>query len=121
MSAEKLVIDDEMIGSIRRYVRGIEVNDETLALDLIRELGHRPDYLWNEHTLAHFQEEIRHSRLAVRCKREAWENLGSRAWDERATERVREILAQPVVSQVTPEQERELARIVERHLSAIRA
>jgi trimethylamine--corrinoid protein Co-methyltransferase len=121
MSAEKLVIDDEIIGSIRRFVRGIEVSDETLALDLIRELGHRPDYLWNEHTLAHFREEIRHSRLPVRCKREAWENQGSRAWDERAAERVREILGQPAVSQVTPEQERELTRIVDRHLAAIRA
>jgi trimethylamine--corrinoid protein Co-methyltransferase len=120
MSAEKLVIDDEIIGSIRRYVRGIEVSEETLALDLIRELGHRPDYLWNEHTLAHFQEEIRHSRLPVRCKREAWENQGSRAWDERAAERVREILGQPAVLQVTPEQERELTRIVDRHLAAIR-
>lgn len=120
MSAEKLVIDDEIIGAIRRYVRGIEVSDETLALDLIRELGQRPDYLWHEHTLAHFQEEIRHSRLAVRCKREAWENQGSRAWDERAAERVREILRQPAAVQVRPEQERELARIVERHLAAIR-
>ena len=121
MSAEKLVIDDEIIGSIRRYVRGIEVSDETLALDLIQELGHKPDYLWNEHTLAHFQEEIRHSRLAVRCKREAWENQGSRTWDERAAERVKEILALPAVPQVTPEQERELTRIVDRHLAAIRA
>ena len=121
MSAEKLVIDDEIIGSIRRYVRGIEVSDETLALDLIQELGHKPDYLWNEHTLAHFQEEIRHSRLAVRCKREAWEDQGSRTWDERAAERVKEILALPAVPQVTPEQERELTRIVDRHLAAIRA
>lgn len=121
MSAEKLVIDDEIIGSIRRFVRGIEVSDETLALDLIRELGHRPDYLWNEHTLEHFQQEIRHSRMAVRCKREAWENQGSRAWDERAAERVREILAPPAVPHVAPEQERELTRIVDRHLAAIRA
>jgi trimethylamine--corrinoid protein Co-methyltransferase len=121
MSAEKLVIDDEIIGSIRRYVRGIEVNEETLALDLIRELGHQPDYLWNEHTLAHFREEIRHSDLAVRCKREAWENQGSRAWDERAADRAQAILRQPEVSHTTPEQERELARIVARHLAAIRA
>ena len=121
MSAEKLVIDDEIVGAIRRYVRGIEINDETLALDLIQELGHSPDYLWNEHTLEHFQREIRHSHLAVRCKREAWEHQGSRAWDERAAQRVREILAQVPVPQVTPEQERELTRIVDRHLAALRA
>ena len=120
MSAEKLVIDDEIIGAIRRYVRGIDVNEETLALDLIKELGHQPDYLWSEHTLAHFQEEIRHSRLAVRCKREAWENQGSRAWDERAADRVQEILRQPEVAHITPEQDRELTRIVEHHVAAIR-
>ena len=121
MSAEKLVIDDEIIGSIRRYVRGITVDDETLALDVIRELGHHADYLSHEHTVAHFREEIRHSRLAVRCKREAWENQGSRAWDQRAAERVCDVLAQPETSHVTPEQDRELARIVERHLAAIRS
>ena len=113
------MIDDEIIGSIRRFTRGIGVSEETLALDLIRELGHKPDYLWNEHTVAHFQEEIRHSRLAVRCKRESWENAGSRAWDERAAERVQEILAQPAVAQVTSEQERELTRILERHMAIL--
>ena len=119
MSAEKLVIDDEMIGSIRRYARGIDVNQETLALDVIRDMGHRADYLWSEHTLAHFQKEIRHSPLAVRCKRDLWEKQGSRTWDERAAVRVQEILQQPEVVHVTAEQERELERIVARHLASL--
>jgi len=121
MSAEMLVIDDELIGSIRRFCRGIPVSDETLALDLIREVGLHADYLSTEHTLLHFQEEIRHSRLMVRTKRDAWEKRGSRALDERAAERVREILAQPTAPHVTPEQDRELGRIVDAHLAAIAA
>jgi trimethylamine--corrinoid protein Co-methyltransferase len=121
MSAEMLVIDDELIGSIRRFVRGIPVSDETLALDLIREVGLHAEYLSTEHTLLHFQEEIRHSRLMVRTKRDAWEKRGSRALDERAAERVREILAQPAAPHVTPEQDRELGRIVDAHLAAIAA
>jgi trimethylamine--corrinoid protein Co-methyltransferase len=119
MSAEKLVIDNEIIGSIRRFTRGIEVNPKTLALDVIREMGHRADYLWSEHTLAHFQEEIRHSNLAVRCKRDLWEKQGSLAWDERASERVREILLRPQAVDLAPEQDRELTRIVDRHLAAL--
>ena len=119
MSAEKLVIDNEIIGSIRRYARGIEVNPETLAFDVIREMGHKAEYLWSEHTLAHFQEEIRHSPLAVRCKRDIWEKQGSLAWNERAAERAREILRQPASAYLTPEQDRELERIVARHLATL--
>ncbi|MBI3374736.1 MAG: trimethylamine methyltransferase family protein [Betaproteobacteria bacterium] len=121
MSAEKLVIDDELIGSIRRFVRGIPVNDETLALDVIRELGHRADFLSHEHTLAHFQEEIRHSPLMLRSKRDAWARNGSRDMSERAAERVREILSRAHEPHVSPEQERELTRIVDHHLASIGA
>lgn len=119
MSAAMLVIDDELIGSIRRFARGIPVDDETLALDLIREVGHAADYLSTEHTVAHFQREIRHSGLMARTKRDAWEKRGGHALEERAAQRVQEILAQPATPHVTPEQERELERIVNAHLAAI--
>jgi trimethylamine---corrinoid protein Co-methyltransferase len=121
MSAEMLVIDDEIIGAIRRVVRGIGVTDETLALDLIREVGLRGDFLTSDHTLRHFRDEIRHSRLPVRSKRETWERQGGRALGERAADRVQEILARPAAVHVSAEQERELARIEERHLDAVRA
>jgi trimethylamine--corrinoid protein Co-methyltransferase len=118
MSAEKLVIDDDIIGSIRRFLRGIEVTEETLALDLIREVGHRADFLSTDHTLRHFEREIRHTRFPVRVRRQTWERQGSRDAIARAAERVREILAQPVANHVTPEQDRELARIEATHLAA---
>ncbi len=118
MAAEKLVIDDDLIGSIRRFVRGIEVNEETLALDLIREVGHGADFLSTDHTLRHFEREIRHTRFPVRSRRQAWEREGKRATDARAAARVREILAQPAAPHVTPEQDRELARIEAAHLAA---
>jgi len=119
MSAEMLVIDDDIIGSIRRFARGIEVTDETLALDLIKEVGHRADFLSTEHTLEHFGREIRHTRLPARCRRATWERDGGRDLAERAAARVREILAQPVEPHVTPEQDRELARIEAAHLAAV--
>lgn len=118
MSAEKLVIDDDIIGSIRRVVRGIEVNDETLALDLIREVGHRADFLSTDHTLRHFEREIRHTRFPVRCRRQTWERQGGLDTAARAAERVREVLARPFEPLVTPEQDRELARIEAAHLAA---
>ena len=119
MSAEMLVIDDDIIGSIRRFMRGIDVNEETLALDLIREVGHRADFLSTEHTVQHFEREIRHTRLPARCRRHTWEREGSRNMVERAAARVREILAAPAEPHVSPEQDRELARIESAHLAAL--
>jgi trimethylamine---corrinoid protein Co-methyltransferase len=119
MSAEMLVIDDEIIGGIRRFLRGIAVTDETLALDVIREVGHEADFLSTEHTLRHFREEIRHSKLPTRGKRDRWEREGGRAIDERAADRVADILRAPAVPQVTAEQAKELARICGAFLAAL--
>ena len=116
-----LVIDDELIGAIRRYVRGIGVTDETLALDVIREVGHGADFLSTEHTLRHFREEIRHTRLPTRSKRDAWERQGSRSIEERAATRVQEILVAPAAPCMTPEQARELERIADCFLAALPA
>lgn len=121
MSAETLVIDDEIIGGIRRFLRGIPVADETLALDVILKVGHGADFLSTDHTLRHFREEIRHTRLPTRGKRDVWERQGAHALDERAAARVQEILAAPPASHLAPEQARELARIAEGFLAALPA
>jgi trimethylamine--corrinoid protein Co-methyltransferase len=119
MSAEMLVIDDEIIGAIRRYVRGIAVTDETLALDVIREVGHAADFLSTEHTLRHFREEIRHSKLPTRSKRDRWEREGGRTIEERAAARVAEILAAPAAPSVTDAEAKELARIADAFQAAL--
>ncbi len=121
MSAEMLVIDDEIIGAIRRFARGIGVTDETLALDLIEEVGHGGDFLTTEHTLLHFREEIRHSRFPTRSKRDAWERQGRRSIEEKAADRVRDILAAGPRTYLAPEEERELDRIVSGYMAALAA
>ena len=120
MSAEMLVIDDEIIGSIRRFTRGITVTEDTLACDLIRDVGHRGDFLTTDHTLRHFREEVRHTRLPNRGKRDAWERRGSTTLEERAATRVREILARPPETHLAPEQECALQEIADRFLAALR-
>src|SRR5574341_1115161 len=101
MSPEMLVIDDEIVGSIRRFGRGIDVTEETLALDLIRQVGHRGDFLSTDHTLRHFRDQIRHTRLPTRCKRQAWERQGRCTLEERAAARVQELLARPAASHLS--------------------
>ena len=55
VAAEQFVIDNDILGMAMRVVRGIEVNDETLALDVIDEVGPGGHYLMAKHTLRHMR------------------------------------------------------------------
>jgi trimethylamine--corrinoid protein Co-methyltransferase len=85
-SYEKLVLDDEICGMVRCYQRGIQVNPDTLAYDLIAQVGPGGNYLTEKHTLE-------------RCRTAFWvpvvfDRKGLEAWmaggQPRAIDRVRE-------------------------------
>lgn len=91
VSYEKLVVDNEILGMCQRVLRGIEVNDDTLAVDLMIEKGPGKDFLAEEHTVKYMRQEYFVPRLANRDKRENLK-LGEDAL-ARAKEFVREIRA----------------------------
>lgn len=70
VSYEKLVVDNEILGMCQRVLRGIEVNDDTLATDMLIEKGPAQDYLAEEHTVRHMRNEFFMPKLANRDKRE---------------------------------------------------
>ena len=70
VSYEKLVMDNEILGMCQRVLRGIEVNDDTLATDLMIEKGPGKDYLVEDHTIRHMRGEFYMPDLANRQKRE---------------------------------------------------
>ena len=90
-SLEMLVICNELIGYIRHFIKGIEVNDETLALDLIMEQGPGGDYLGTEHTVTHYKEDW-HPELFDRNFIDAWKSQGSTTLNDRAKARLKDIL-----------------------------
>lgn len=109
ISPQQAVIDDEIIGYVRHYLRGFSVDEISLAVKEVREVGIGGNFLPTEHTLAHFREAIFLPELLVRIDRS---NAGGRdTLKARAEERVRSILAQEAVPRVTPDQQRELERI----------
>jgi trimethylamine--corrinoid protein Co-methyltransferase len=92
-SLEKLVIDAEIIAMARRLLAGIERRDDPIALPLMRRLGHRADYLGEEHTLRWFQEEFHlPSPIIDRGSLDAWRVAGSPSTFDRARLRVDELL-----------------------------
>jgi len=57
-SLEKLVIDNEIIAMAKRIFRGIDISDDTLAIDMICETGHGGDFLSQKHTMKWFKKEL---------------------------------------------------------------
>ncbi len=94
-SFEKLVIDAEIIGMAKRLIAGVEPRDEPLALTLMRELGHRADYLGQLHTAKWFSEEqYIPSEVIDRGSLDGWARKGRKTTWERAHDRVEKLLAE---------------------------
>jgi len=92
-SLEKLVIDAEIIGLAKRVVEGIEVRDDPIGIELMREMGHHAGYLSHPHTRKWFREEFYlPSGVIDRSSYDGWENEGSKTINERASERVNQLL-----------------------------
>jgi trimethylamine---corrinoid protein Co-methyltransferase len=93
ISPEIAVIDNELIGNCKRFRNRFTIDEEHLALDLIREVSFGGSFLESAHTLDHFMEEIRYSELLNRVTRSRWESDGSFSMDEKAGHIVDEILS----------------------------
>ena len=104
---------DEAIGYSRHITRGIEVNEETLATDVIHEVGPNGHYLTHKHTRKHFQTEFYMPHLCDRRNYEQWKNTGAKTMGQRVIERVRTILATHQPSQIKPETEKAIREVLE--------
>jgi trimethylamine--corrinoid protein Co-methyltransferase len=92
-SNEKLVIDAEIIGMAKRLIAGVEVRDEPIALELMRKVGHRGNYLAQLHTLKWFlEEQYIPSEVIDRGSLDAWKKKGRKTTWERAQNRVAALL-----------------------------
>ena len=90
-SIEQVVICDELISYTKQFMRGLEINDETLALDLIHEIGPDGNYLSSEHTLEHYKEDW-YPKLFDRRNYDDWKARGGKTLRQRAQEKALKIL-----------------------------
>ena len=111
MSPEALVTDNEIAGYILRFRRGFPVDEESLALEAIRESGRSGDFLSSPHTMKHFRQVLSRAQLAVRGRRGDWETRGSLSFEESAEQRVRDILSKEPKQYLDAHQQAELKRL----------
>ena len=90
-SLELVVLCDEIIGWLRRYLRKLEISEETLALDLIHEVGPDGHFVEAKHTLRHVREDWLPT-VSDRCAYHRWAAEGETTLQQRANQKVRQII-----------------------------
>jgi trimethylamine--corrinoid protein Co-methyltransferase len=105
---ELAVIDNDLIGMVKRALKGIEVTDDTLALDVIKQVGPSGNYIMEAHTLEHFRKEHYFSGIIDQDRRETWEKGGKKGMLERARDEARSILSKHRQKDLDPKLLKEL-------------
>ncbi len=87
-----LTMCDDFMGAARYMGAGTKVNEQTMAVDVIHEVGVGGNFVAHQHTFDNFREEIWTPKLFNRSFYELWEEQGAKTVDQRAREYTREIL-----------------------------
>ena len=115
LSPVQLVIDEEIINIARRLFKGMKVNEETLAVDLINHVGPKGHFMLEEHTMKFLKEgELIDTELFERSSRDSWEGKGSKTIEQKAREKAINVLENHTVEPIEPDLYKELKSIVEK-------
>lgn len=113
---EQFVIGHDICAAIKRMAKGIKVNTDTLAVDVIKAVGHQKNFLTEltaaKHTRHHLQAEHWQPLIVDRTPRAEWEQKGSKDIVKRAREKAKEILATHRVPPLDKDVEAEMNRIL---------
>ena len=92
-SLESLVMNDEIIAMTRRIMRGVEVSDDTLMLDLIDRVGPGGEFMSTQETAKRCRAEIWNPTLMDRQPYETWQAAGAQTMNDRIRAKLQKILA----------------------------
>ena len=100
-SQELIVVCDEIIGMLKRIMRGVKVDDDTLAVEEIKEAKHGGSFLGLKHSLKHFENEHRVSPLMDRTfTYESWKKANGKTLVESVRENITKILREHEVEPI---------------------
>lgn len=86
ISYAQYVIDNEILGTVKRLLSGIRVNKDTIGFDVIKRVGPGGHFVTEDHTVEHMMDEFFYPELSVRCNFDTWEELGRPDMVSRARE-----------------------------------
>lgn len=108
----QLLIDAEIFKMVLHTINGFEINEETLALDVIKEVAHG-EFVSHDHTRDNFRKIQSHSKLIDRVTMDAWVTAGSVGITEKAYAKAIEILENYKPDPLEPEFAAIVRKIIE--------
>ncbi len=104
-SLESLVIDNDMLGAVQRTIRGLELDDDSLSIESMRDvcIDGPSHFLGHPQTMARMQRDYLYPAIADRTSPKEWLERGKPDLVEQARRRVREILDAPPTRYISPE------------------
>jgi trimethylamine---corrinoid protein Co-methyltransferase len=91
-SIEMLVLADELAGIVKKTIKGVLVNDETLAFDVVKRAALNNGYVADPHTFKHMRSELWIPSMFERTGPEAWQKAGSKSAIEKIKAKLDDIL-----------------------------
>jgi len=105
---------NEIISYVRRIMRGFDISEERLGLDIIHEVGPGGNFLAHEQTLKYCREEHWTPHFINRQSPETWEKMGGRTYREKVVEKALDILATHQPDRLSGEEIQRLDAIIEK-------
>lgn len=110
---EHLIMANEIIGMTRHFMRGVEVSEETIPIDLIDEVGPGGQFLTTEHTMKHFRAETWYPCYMNRQHYQNWLKEDGKDMRQKLNTRVLAVLSSNNEDGVSQRELDEMARIIE--------
>lgn len=114
ISYEQFLMDAEFVRMFKRTEQEVVVDEDAIALDVIKAVGPAGNYLSQRHTLKHMKKEISSTKLIDRRMREGWEKDGAKDMPTRAHEEALKILAEHYAEPLTQEVQAKIKDIIAR-------
>ncbi len=88
-----LVLCDELIGMARRFGAGVQVNEDTIAVEVIKRSAKTSNFLSEKHTMKHLKDEMWFPSLLERRSENVWRNEGAETLQDRLRKTLNTLLA----------------------------
>ena len=112
VSLESLLLADEIISAVSHFMEGIEVNEETLALDVIEKVGPAGNFLSEKHSIRFLKKEGWYPRFLNRKNFQTWKTEGSKTVNQRLEEKAHQIIEEDVPPLISEDEMKELDKII---------
>ena len=91
-SLEMLVLCDELAGMAKSFAAGIEINQDTLAVEVTRRAYQDHSFIMDEHTLRYVRTAMWQPTLSRRISLDEWRNAGANEMQKRVREKLMDLL-----------------------------